>query len=180
MGLRLKETAPLKILADRVGWADDDLFVLMPDGNAVDVRVFVEGSSTDIQFTLAAPHWGGRGYQQHLIMKALNECECVSPPYSIDEDGIAYGVAGVLREEDRWDACFAGLSQAIAKKAAHDGRECVLAVFAQEFYIQLLRPARLRELAEAVLSQYTLSFKAVCLFDNQPKFFVRFEGAAPL
>lgn len=180
MGLRLKETAPLKILADRIGWADDDSFVLMPEGDAVDVRVDVDGKSADIQFTLAAPHWRGRGYQQHSILKALNECECVSgyPPYSIGEDGIALGASGVLRDEDRWDACFVGLSQAIANKAAHDGRGCVLAVFAQEFYLQLLEPAHLRALGEIVVTGHSLSFESVCIFDNQPGFFIEFGEAS--
>ena len=179
MTLRLKEIAPLKLLADHIGWADDDSFMLMPDGNAIDVRVFVDGRATDVQFTLAAPHFAGRGYQQHLILKALNESECVSgyPPYRI-EGGIAYGATGVFRDEDRWDACFAGLSQAIANKALHDGRGCNLAVFAQEFRLHLLEPVRFRALIEAVLAGYTLSFESVCVFDIQSGFFVRLGDVA--
>ena len=129
VGLRNKELVPLKLFADHLGISDDDLFLLRPEGDPVDAQIIASSRTLALQFTLAAPSWGpedgpneNSGYQQHQIMRALNENEVVVdyPPFA-SEDGIATGQVCSISDEDRDRACRKGLTSAIARKALYDG-----------------------------------------------------------
>jgi hypothetical protein len=110
-------------------------------------------------------------------MDALNDFGMVVgyPPFSA-EHGVAIGAFGCVTSEDRDRACVEGLRIAIDNKATHDGRGCTLAVFAQEFYLQLLEVSSLSRLALTVLGECSLNFDSVCIFDSHPGFFVQFPG----
>jgi hypothetical protein len=180
MGLRNKELVPLKLFANHMCLSDDDQFLLTAEGDPVDAQITTVSGTLSLQLTLAAPIWGdgtgaqqNSGYQQHQIMVALNENECVIgyPPFAY-ENGVAIGEIGAISNEDRDRACRSGLASAIANKASHDGNGCILVVFAQDFYAQLSDVTLLRNLVDTVLSEYSLSFDSVCVFDSQPGFFV--------
>jgi hypothetical protein len=168
------------LFADHTRISDDEQFLLRPEGDPIDAQIVGGGRTLNLQFTLAAPIWGAgdgaqgnSGYQQHQLMVALNESECVVgyPPF-IAEDGIAMGETSVSSNADRHTACRKGLSSSIANKIPFDGRGCTLAVFAQEFYMQLLDTTLFKELVDAVLEDHRLRFDTVCVFDSEPGFFV--------
>ena len=121
------------------------------------------------------------GYQHHQIMAALNENEFVVgyPPFA-NENGVAMGAIGAISNEGRDHACRGGLTSAIATKALYDGRGSTLVVFAQDFYMQLLDAYLLGALVDTVLSKQSLSFDSICVFDNQPGFFVERVGCLPV
>jgi hypothetical protein len=180
MRLRNKELVPLRLFADHLRISDDQHFLLKPEGDPIDAQIIDSGRALNLQLTLAAPIWGtgdgaqqNSGYQQHQVMVALNESECVVgyPPFR-NEDGIAMGAIDAISNEDRNTACRKGLSSSIANKAPLDGRGCTLAVFAQEFNMQLLDITLFKELVDAVLKDYRLRFDTVCIFDSEPGFFV--------
>ncbi len=184
MRLRNKELVPLKLYADHVGLSGDDEFLLRPEGDPIDAQIFTANQIVNLQLTLAAPIWGfasgpqgNSGYQHHQIMAALNENEFVVgyPPFHY-ENGIATGAFDVIGKADRDNACRNGLASAIGNKALHDGRGTTLVVFAQEFYMQLLDVSLLGALVDTVLSKQSLRFDSVCVFDNQPGFFVERLG----
>jgi hypothetical protein len=106
-------------------------------------------------------------------MSALNSSVVVVgyPPFR-DENGIAMGTIDAITGKDRDAACRKGLASALAKKALHDGHGCTLVVFAQEFYMQLLDASALGALVDTVLSEQSMSFDSVCVFDSHPGFFV--------
>ena len=106
-------------------------------------------------------------------MVALNENAVVVgyPPFT-SRNGIAWGEVCTISNEERDKACRKGLSAAVARKSMHDGGDCTLAVFAQEFYEQLLDAILFERLVDAVLAEHRLGFDSVCVFDNQPGFFV--------
>lgn len=111
-------------------------------------------------------------------MVALNENECVigHPPFT-SKNGIATGAVTVISGEDRHNACHRGLTSAIANKASYDGRGYTLAVFAQDFYFQLLQATVFQALVDTVLRQHRLHFDSVSVFDSQPGFFVERHGS---
>jgi hypothetical protein len=168
------------LLADHTHITDDDHFLLRPKGDPVDAQIIASSRMQNLQFTLAAPIWGmgsgpqqNSGYQHHQTMVALNQNEGVvgHPPFTY-ENGVAIGAVSVITSEERYEACRSGLSSAIANKALDDGRGCILVVFAQDFYFQLLDTALFQVLIEAVLNEHTMSFDSICVFDQQPGFFV--------
>jgi hypothetical protein len=156
-----------------MNWDDYASFTLLPVQSEVDVRVVTQREIIDLQFTLAAPNWG-RGYRQHEIRQALNDCKIVSgyPPYKI-EGGIAFGDNAVLEGSKRWEACVRGLEQALVNKLSQDGRGCVLAVYAEEFYFHLLELKDFNELCSEVLRRLALNFKSIWIFDHQAGFIFR-------
>jgi hypothetical protein len=160
--------------------SDNAEFILRPEGDPVDAQIVAESQTIDLQLTLAAPIWGSAdgpqgnsGYQHHQIMSALNSSVVVVgyPPFR-DENGIAMGTIDAITGKDRDAACRKGLASAPAKKALHDGHGCTLVVFAQEFYMQLLDASALGALVDTVLSEQSMSFDSVCVFDSHPGFFV--------
>jgi hypothetical protein len=173
MRLRNKELAPLRVFADHIGAPDDDQFLINPDGGPVDAQIIAERRTLNLQFTLAVPQWDESGYQHHKVMKALNAAQCVvgHPPFALD-DGVAMGAIVAITNEDRDRACRRGLEAAIANKALQDGRAIKLAVFAQEFFLQLLDVQLLGTIVDNVLGSKSLSFDSICVFDSQPGFFV--------
>jgi hypothetical protein len=177
--LRNKELVPLKLFADHTGLSDGDQFLLRPEGDPIDAQVVTGDGTLSLQFTLAAPSWQNSGHQHHQVMRALNESDCVVgyPPYT-SENGVAIGAVTCITTDDRRAACHTGLVSAITNKASFDGHGCILAVYAQDFYMQLLEAYLFRALVDAVMEQHRLSFDATCVFDNQPGFFV--ERTRPL
>jgi hypothetical protein len=178
--LRNKELVPLKLFADHTRISDDEQFLLRPEGDPVDAQIVGGGRTLNLQFTLAAPIWGAgygaqqnSGYQQHQLMVALNESECVVgyPPF-ITENGIAMGEMDAISNEDRDAACRRGLSSSTANKTSFDGRGCTLAVFARDFYKELLHATLFEGMVDAVLQNYRLRFDSACVYDSEPGFFV--------
>jgi hypothetical protein len=185
MMLRNKELAPLRLLADHIGVADNDRFLLRPEGDSFDAEVLAGKRTLRLQLTLAAPIWGtgngphrNSGYQHHQTMVALNEHGCVMghPPFTCEND-VAVGAVNVITSEDRHQACLRGLASAISNKKLCDGRGLILGVFAQDFYFQLLDTKVFQGIVDMVLTDHRLSFDLVCVFDQPPNFLVKRSGA---
>jgi hypothetical protein len=166
---------------------DDTIFMLMPEGCKIDVRLTNSGKIENLQITIAYPEWvfpepdsiKPSGYQQRLSMEILNRDGCggwgpiAKNAQTLSQDRRAVSTPDLL------DSHRAGLVDALRSKFQknYGDSEITLLVYAWA-YREGLTLERFRTIAHDALCEATLGapnekgrFQSICNFGSGEDYF---------
>lgn len=127
--VRNEELLPIFLLGNMAEFTDDDEFELMPEGHAFDIQLHTRQGTIAYQITVADPCWGERStangsYLYHLRAERLRAGD---PAFG----GIIRSTPHARDAMEDMKAGQQSLTEAVKRKQAHDGSECVLLIYAR-------------------------------------------------
>lgn len=145
----------------------------MPDGHATDVELVLPGGNLAYQVTVADPSWADEGpgssggYLHYLQMECLREGRPAFGGANVSKTkGKVVSAPHARDVAQDFAACRRSLTNAIRRKAAHDGTGCTLLIYArgQRFLLVDFDMAAL--VADAVRDSPATNFASIVVVDN--------------
>ena len=168
---RNEELVPLRLFADHHALPDDDRFILMPEGHAVDIQIVGDEGLRPMQVTTAYPSWaeaGGSqpaGYLHSLRMEKLRLL-------SSAERKLAKNMVLSSRNPTRAalgddiEACRSTVTAAIRRKQTHNGSGVTLLIYAPGYRFLLIDVDAAAIVTDAVSRAGATSFSHICIVDE--------------
>jgi len=170
--VRNEELLPILLLGNSAEFADGDEFELMPEGHAVDIQLHTRQDITAYQITVADPSWGERSaangsYLYHLRTERLRAGDpAFGGAHTWREGGIIHSTPHARDAMEDMKACQQSLTEAVKRKQAHDGSECVLLIYARGHRFLLIDFDIKEVVAQAVRAAGATTFKNIIVVDD--------------